>query len=83
MESADAGWPLTITGRWPVDLAAAEVQASREQLMLELLLLESRRPVLRTQARPDPVPLQLDPAPLRSGSTLVPIQRLPPFPPCS
>ena len=41
LESADAGWQITITGRWPVELDAAEVQAARERLMLELLPLDS------------------------------------------
>jgi len=41
LESADAGWRITITGRWPVELDAAEVQAARERLMLELLPLDS------------------------------------------
>jgi MscS family membrane protein len=41
LESADAGWRITITGRWSSELDAAEVQAARERLMLELLPLDS------------------------------------------
>ena len=41
LESADAGWRITLSGPRPVEFGAAEVQAARERLMLELLPLDS------------------------------------------
>jgi MscS family membrane protein len=44
IESTDAGWRLTITGFWPVELLPADVRAAQERLMLELLTWETPEP---------------------------------------
>lgn len=44
LESAEAGWRITLSGRWPAELDAAAVQAAHERLMLELLPLDFPAP---------------------------------------
>ena len=41
LESTNAGWGLSITGSWPMELAEVDVQVAQERLMLELLPLDS------------------------------------------